>query len=110
MHTLETSQIVFHCNNGLKESCSLGIFHSCIHLLLVEAERFDILWDPIHPICTNDTKTLITISINNRIHNKVFFHRCRWCLIKYLPLARHTYTDNFYKITLKYVDFLGTCS
>ena len=98
MHTLETSQIIFHCNNGLKESCSLGIFHSYIHLLLVEAERFDILWDPIHPICTNDTKTLITSPIKNSLSNKLVVYRSCWILMKRPTRAVHSSTDQFQKI------------
>ena len=103
MHTLETSQIVSHCNNRLKESFGLVVFHSCIFLLLVGIERFDILWEPVPLICTNDSKTLISSPIKNRVRNKVVFHRHRWLPMKLLPLAGHTSTDHFQQSTLKYV-------
>ena len=103
---IETSRIVFHCNNGLKESCSLGMFHICIHLLRVQVERFGILWEPIPLICTNDSKTRITIPTKNSVRNKVVVYCSRWLLMKQLPLTGHTSTDHFQKITLKYVEYV----
>ena len=86
------------------------MFSSCILLLLVEVERFNILWDPVSWICTNDSKTLIIILIRNRFCNKVVVHRHRWILMKQLPLDGNNSTDYFQKITLTYVEFVGTCS
>ena len=109
IHMLETSRIVFHCKNGRKKSFSLGIFHSCIRLLLVEVERFDILWEPTNLICNNDSKTLITITIKNSFRNKLFSHRHCQLLMEQLPLSGHTSTDHFQQITLNYVEFLWPC-
>ena len=86
------------------------MFHSFIRLLLVEVEQFYILWDPVPHIFINDSKTPITISIKNSFRTKVVFHRRRWILTKQLPLAGHTSTDHFQKITLNYVEFVWTCS
>ena len=108
IHTLENSQIVSHCNNGIKESCRLAMFHSFIRLLLVQVERFDILWDNIPIICTNDSKTLINILIENSVLNKVVVYRSRWILMNQLPLAVHTFTDHFKQIKLKYVELVWT--
>ena len=103
MHTLETSQIVFHCNNGLKESYSLVIFHSYIRRLLVEVELFGIFWDPASFIFTKSSKTLITYPINNIVHTKVVVYRCSWLLMKQLPIVGHASTYHFQQSTLKYV-------
>ena len=84
------------------------MFHSFIRLLLVQVERFDILWDNIPIICTNDSKTLINILIENSVLNKVVVYRSRWILMNQLPLAVHTFTDHFKQIKLKYVELVWT--
>ena len=95
MHTLETSRIVFHCNNGLKESCSLGMFHSCISILLVQVERLNVFWETSPRMFTNDSKTRISSAIKNRVRNKLVVYRSRWIIVKQLPLAGHNSTDHF---------------
>ena len=86
------------------------MFHSFIRLLLVEVEQFYILWDPVPHIFINNSKTPNTSSIKNTLRTKVVFHRRRWILMKQLPLAGHTSTDHFQKITLNYVEFVWPCS
>ena len=110
MHTLKTSRIVFHYSNGLKESYSLGMFHSCISLLLVQVEQLDILWEPITHICTNDPNTRITSPIKNIVRDKVVVYHSCWLIMKQVPLAGHNYTDHLQKSTLEYVEFVWTCS
>ena len=100
---METSRIVFHCSNGLKESCSLGMLHSFIRLFFVQVDQLDILWEPIPRICTNDSKTRITIPIKTSVCKKIVFYRSHWLFMKQLPLAAHTSTDHFQQITLNYV-------
>ena len=107
---LETYRISFHCNNGIKEYCSIGMLNDFIFLLLVQVERFDILWEPNPRICTNYSKNLITSLINKSVRNKVVVYRSCWILMKRLTLAVHTSTDHFQKIALKYVEFIWTCS
>ena len=86
------------------------MFNSWIHILLVEVEHIEILWDYITHICTNDSKTLINIPINNTVRNKVVIHRRCWILTKHIPLDGYTYMENLQRSKLKYVEFVWTCS
>ena len=83
------------------------MFHSCICLLLVEFKRFNILWEPVPSICTNDFKTPITILIKSSFRNKVVFHYPRWILMKQLLIAGNTSAYHYQKIKLEYVEFDG---
>ena len=85
------------------------MFHSCICLLLVHVQRFNILWEPIPKTFTNDSKTRITSPIKNIVCSKVYVYSNRWILMNQLPLARHTSTEHLQKSTLKYVEFVWTC-
>ena len=86
------------------------MFHSCIRLLLVQVEQFDIFWGTIPHICMNDSNTRITRPINNSVRNKLVVCRILWLLVKQLPISGHTSTDHFQRSTLKYVEFVLTCS
>ena len=101
---------LFRALNDLILQDGLGMFHSLIFLLLVQVERFDILWKPMPRICTNYYKTRITIPIKNSVGNKVVLYISHCIFMKKLHLSVNTSTDHFQKITLRFVEFVCTCS
>ena len=86
------------------------MFHSCINLLLVQEEWFDILWEPIPRIFTNDYKTYITSPIKSSARNKLVVYLSHWLIMKQLTLYGHNYMEHLQQSTLKYVEFVWTCS